>query len=226
MLKIVWVDKKRFIGHRIKILLMKDEITLLQEENKRLNTIIYVLTEKLQQTETALNAHEKNKVGINNVFDGIQKNMIGINETLYAYQKNKISINEAIDAITKNMIGINERIYVDDKNMIGTNDVINGFSENKVGINNVNIGMLTGALKAVMNKCAASALANTAKTLMHLYASPKCSQKDLMKVTKLSLDGVSKHIKALKNRNLVVKVGFQQYILSDVALKMLQAASK
>ena len=47
------------IGNKIKLLPMKEEITLLREENKRLNTIIYVLTEKLQETETALYAYEK-----------------------------------------------------------------------------------------------------------------------------------------------------------------------
>ena len=175
---------------------MKDEITLLREENKRLNTIIYVLTEKLQETETALYAYHKNKVGINDVMDGTSENKVGINESICAYDKNKI----------------------------GTNDVMYGISENKVGTNEINIGMLMGELKVVMNKCSASSLSNTATTLVQLHTNKKCSQKDLMKATGLSLDGIAKHIKALKKRNLITKVGFQQYTLSDAAMKMLEAA--
>jgi predicted HTH transcriptional regulator len=124
------------------------------------------------------------------------------------------------------MIGINERLYAYDKNKIGINYVKNGIPENNVGVKNKNIGMLTSKLKQLMNKCTVTALSNTAKTLAQLYTNPKCSQKDLLKLTKLSLGGISKHIKALKTRNLIIKVGFQQYALSDISMKMLQASSK
>jgi len=203
---------------------MKDEITLLREENKRLNTIIYVLTEKLQETETSLYAYLKNNIGINDVADGIPKNIIGINETIYAYDKNKIGTNDAADGIPKNEIGINETIYAYDKNRIGTNDVIYGTTENILGTRTINLVVLAGKLKAFMNNCPESALSNTAKTLAHLYANPKCQQKDLMKITKLSLGGIAKHFKALKTRNLIVKDASGHYVLSDAAIKLLEAA--
>ncbi len=203
---------------------MKDEITLLREENKRLNTIIYVLTEKLQETETLLYAYLKNNIGINNVVGGTLENKVGINERLYAYEKSNVGINNFMDDTIENNVGINNGLYAYDKSNIGIDDVVGGIPENKVGINKINIGMLMGELKAVMNKCSAISLNNTAKTLVQLHTNLKCSQKDLMKVTNLSLDGIAKHIKALKNRNLIIKVAFQQYILSDEAIKMLEAA--
>ncbi len=203
---------------------MKDEITLLREENKRLNTIIYVLTEKLQETETSLYAYLKNNIGINNVVGGTLENKVGINERLYAYEKSNVGINNFMDDTIENKVGINNGLYAYDKSNIGIDDVVGGIPENKVGINKINIGMLMGELKAVMNKCSAISLNNTAKTLVQLHTNLKCSQKDLMKVTNLSLDGIAKHIKALKNRNLIIKVAFQQYILSDEAIKMLEAA--
>ena len=203
---------------------MKDEITLLREENKRLNTIIYVLTEKLQETETLLYAYLKNNIGINNVVGGTLENKVGINERLYAYEKSNVGINNFMDDTIENKVGINNGLYAYDKSNIGIDDVVGGIPENKVGINKINIGMLMGELKAVMNKCSAISLNNTAKTLVQLHTNLKCSQKDLMKVTNLSLDGIAKHIKALKNRNLIIKVAFQQYILSDEAIKMLEAA--
>ena len=175
---------------------MKDEITLLREENKRLNTIICVLTEKLQDTENMLYAYEKNKIGISDLPDGIPKNMVGISDLPDGTPKNKIGISDLPDGIPKNKIGANE----------------------------INMGMLMGELKVVMNKCTISALSNTAKTLAHLYTNPKCPQKDLMKLTKLSQDGMAKHFKALKTRNLIVKDASNKYVLSDAAIKMLEAA--
>ena len=191
---------------------MKDEITLLREENKRLNTIIHVLTEKLQETEMALSAYDKNMVGINNV--------------VCADDKNNIGIKNVLGVTFKSNDGINNVVSADDKNKIGTNNATDGIPENKLGINKIDLGMLMGELKAIMNKCSTSALGNTAKTLVQLYTNAKCSQKDLMKITGLSLDGIAKHIKALKNRNLIIKVAFQQYILSDMAMKMLEAARR
>ena len=189
---------------------MKDEITLLREENKRLNTIICVLTEKLQDTENMLYAYEKNKIGISDLPDGIPKNVIGISEVPYAYEKNKIGISDLPDGTPKNKIGIS--------------DLPDGIPKNKIGANEINMGMLMGELKVVMNKCTISALSNTAKTLAHLYTNPKCPQKDLMKLTKLSQDGMAKHFKALKTRNLIVKDASSKYVLSDAAIKMLEAA--
>ena len=205
---------------------MKDEITLLREENKRLNTIINVLTEKLQETETALYAYAKSNIGIEQSFEGILENKIGINERVYANEKNNIGIDKTFDGIQENMIGINERVYAYEKNNIGIDKTFDGIQENKIGINEINIGMLMNKLKLVMNKCTANALNNTAKTLVQFYTNKKCSQKDLMKVTGLSLDGMAKHIKALKTRNLIIKVAFQEYILSDIAIKMVEAAKE
>ena len=195
-IKISWADKRRFTGYKIKWLVMKDEITLLREENKRLNTIIQVLTEKLQETVTLLSAYDKNKIGINNVVDGIPENKIGVSNLTSAY----------------------------DKNMIGGNNVIDGIPENKVGVSKINTVLLASNLKAVMVKCQTSGLSTAAQTLVQLYTNPKCPQKDLMKLTGLSADGIVKHIRALKKKNLITKVAYQQYTLSDVAIKMLEAA--
>ena len=198
VIKIGRADNTGLIRYKIKMLVMKDEITLLREENKRLNTIINVLTEKLQETETAL----------------------------YAYAKSNIGIEQSFEGILENKIGINERVYANEKNNIGIDKTFDGIQENKIGINEINIGMLMNKLKLVMNKCTANALNNTAKTLVQFYTNKKCSQKDLMKVTGLSLDGMAKHIKALKTRNLIIKVAFQEYILSDIAIKMVEAAKE
>ena len=212
------------IGYKNKLLPMKDEITLLREENKRLNTIIQVLTEKLQETVTLLSAYDKNKIGINNVVDGIPENKIGVSNLTSAYDKNMIGGNNIVDGTTENKIGVSNLASAYDQNMIGGNNVIDGIPENKVGVSKINTVLLASNLKAVMVKCQTSGLSTAAQTLVQLYTNPKCPQKDLMKVTNLSLDGIAKHIKALKNRNLIIKVAFQQYILSDEAIKMLEAA--
>ena len=203
---------------------MKDEMTLLREENKRLNTIIHVLTEKLQDTENALYAYLKNKIGINDVADGTLENKIGVSKIVSAYDKIKIGVNTVADDITENNIGVNNSVSAYDKNMIGISNVADGIPENKVGVSKINTVVLASKLKAVMIKCPISGLGTAAKTLVHIYTNPKCPQKDLMKLTGLSADGIVKHIRALKKRNLIIKVGFQQYALSDVAIKMLEAA--
>gem|GEM_PF-2120559 len=203
---------------------MKDEITLLREENKRLNTIIYVLTEKLQETETSLYAYLKNNIGINNVSDGIVENNIGVNNSFYAYDKNNIGVNNVSDDTIENNIGVNNSFYAYDKNNIGVSNVSDGIIENKVGVSGINTIVLASKLKAVMIKCPTSGLGTAAKTLVHIYTNPKCPQKDLMVLTGLSADGIVKHIRALKKRNLIIKVGFQQYTLSDAAIKMLEVA--
>jgi len=198
------------IGYKIKLLPMKDEITLLSEENKRLNTIIYVLTEKLQETEILLSAYHKNNVGVNKVVDGIVENNIGVSNAVCPYDKNNIGVSNAVSAY--------------DKNNIGISNVVDGIVENKVGVSKINMGILSGELRAVMIKCPTRGLGTAAQTLAQLYTNPKCPQKDLMKLTGLSADGIVKHIRALKKKNLITKVAFQEYILSDIAIKMVEAA--
>ena len=177
---------------------MKDEITLLREENKRLNTIIYVLTEKLQETEILLSAYDKNKIAVNNVVDDTPENMIGVSNVASAHDKNKI----------------------------GVSNVVDGIPEKKIGVSKINIVVLASKLKVVMVKCQTSGLSTTAKTLAQLYSNPKCPQKDLMKLTGLSADGIVKHIRALKKKNLITKVAYQEYTLSDIAIKMVEAAKE
>ena len=203
---------------------MKDEITLLREENKRLNTIIHVLTEKLQETETSLYAYLKNNIGINDLADGTLENKIGVSNSFSAYDKIKIGVNNVANDTFENNIGVNNSASAYDKNKVGISNVANGIPENKVGVSKINTVVLASKLKAVMIKCPISGLGTAAKTLVQLYTNPKCPQKDLMKLTGLSADGIVKHIRALKKRNLIIKVGFQQYMLSDVAIKMLEAA--
>lgn len=203
---------------------MKDEITLLREENKRLNTIIYVLTEKLQETENALYAYLENNIGVSNAADGTPENNIGVSKGLYAYQKNMIGVNNVADGTSENNIGVSNVASAYDKNKVGINNVADGISENKVGVSKINIAMLTVELRAVMGKCATSGLSTAAKTLAQLYTNPKCPQKDLMKITGLSADGIVKHIRALKKRNLITKTAYQQYELSGAAIKMVEAA--
>ncbi len=205
---------------------MKDEITLLREENKRLNTIIQVLTEKLQETEILLSAYHKNNVGVNNVVDGIVENNIGVSNAVSPYDKNNIGVTNVVDGIPENKIGVSNADSAYDKNNIGISNVVDGIVENKVGVSKINMGILSGELRAVMIKCPTRGLGTAAQTLAQLYSNPKCPQKDLMKLTGLSADGIVKHIRALKKKNLIKKVANQEYILSDIAIKMVEAAKE
>ena len=73
-----------------------------------------------------------------------------------------------------------------------------------------------------MLKCNNDSVKNAGIILKKLYQNPKQSHKALMKVTGLSVDGMAKHVRMLKKRELVHKTGFQQYELTEKSLDILR----
>ncbi len=201
---------------------MKDANTLLQEENNRLNTIIKVLSEKVVVLENLVYAYEKNNVFIKTSSDAMLQNNIGTPMAFNATIKNNADMISPDDAMLQNNMGTS---FSDDAMLIknlGTSKLSDDTFREKVGTNNINICLLMNELKTVMKTCPEPSLNNTAKVLLHLHNNPKNSCKELRKVVELSLDGMAKHVRAMRKRNLITKVAFQQYTLSSIALKMIE----
>ena len=215
-------QKNNFFTFIYKLLPMKDEITLLREENKRLNTIINALSEKLVVVETLICAYEKNNIGTPNVINAMLENNIGTPNLSSAMPENNMGTSNVSNAMLKNNMGTPNLSNAMPENSMGAPNVRYATLTNKVGTSPINIEVLMNELKAVMKYCGAPSLNNTAKVLIHLYDNPKNALKELRKVTGLALDGMAKHIRAMQKRNLITKISFQQYALSSMAIEMLE----
>ncbi len=201
---------------------MKNEITLLKEENNRLHAIINALSEKLVVVENLLCAYEKNNVCIPNASNTILENKIGIIDLDNAMLENKIGISSLDNAIHEKKVGITNLNNAMLENKIDTPGVSYDTNTDRLGIKKINIAIMMNQLKAVMKTCPDRSLNNTAKVLIYLYDNPKNSLQELRKVVGLSLDGMAKHIRAMRKRNLIIKVSFQQYALTSMTIKMLE----
>ena len=204
---------------------MDDAITQLTNENRRLNTIINALVEKLQATEELLCAYQKEKALMPNDDNAMLFNKIGTPNNSNAMLTNKVGMPNDINAMLFNRIGTpgNDNAMLLKKIDTPNND--NAMLTNKVGIGTINIPMLMNELKTVMNTCPDNSLMNTAKLLVHLYKNPKNSISDFKKVCSLSSDGMAKNIRAMARRQLITKVSFQHYTLTNMTLKMLERSA-
>ena len=204
---------------------MDDAIALLTNENRRLNTIINALVEKLQATEDLLYTYKKEEVSINKENDAMPKIKIGASKEIDDMLENRIGVQKDINAMLLNKasttIDTNATLLNNTSMPKRTHDTF----RNKVGISTINIPMLMNELKTVMNTCPDTSLMNTAKLLIHLYDYPKNSISDFRKVCSLSADGMAKNVRAMNRRHLITKVSFQRYTLTEMTLKMLERSA-
>ena len=204
---------------------MDDAIALLTNENRRLNTIINALAEKLQATEDLLSAYQKEKACMPNDDNDRLRIKIGAPNNYNAMLTNKVGIpNDSNDRLT-NKTGMPNDNNAMPTNKIDTPNNSNAMLRNKVGISTINIPMLMNELKVVMKTCPEPSLLNTAKLLVHVYCNPKNSISDFRKVCSLSADGMAKNIRAMARRHLITKVSFQRYTLTEMAIKMLERSA-
>ena len=218
---------------------MDDAITLLTKENRRLNTIINALAEKLQATEDLLYAYQKEKACIPNISNATIQNNIGTPNINNATIQNNMDTPNISNAMLQKNVGIPNDSNATFQNNIHTPNISNDMLENnmgipndfndtireKVGIGTINIPMLMNELKVVMKTCPEPSLLNTAKLLVHVYKNPKNSISDFRKVCSLSADGMAKNIRAMARRHLITKISFQRYVLTEMAFKMLERSS-
>jgi hypothetical protein len=127
----------------------------------------------------------------------------------------------------------------DDDSMVGVKQVLASTIQKMVGvINNIMPQHLTktidiaqidphkyiAGLRVEMLKCSNDSVNSAAIILKQLYQNPKQSHKTFMKLTGLSVDGMAKHVRMLKKRELVHRVGFQKYELTEKSLNILRGA--
>ncbi len=204
---------------------MNDTITQLTIENRRLNTIVTALVEKLQATENLLYVYEKEKGSINDVRDATFQNNIGTPNMSNATTQNNIGTPNMSNAMLQNKVGIPNVINAAFQNNVAIPNISNAMFTNKVSISTINIPMLMNELKVVMKTCPEPSLMNTAKLLVHLYRNPKNSISDFRKVCSLSADGMAKNIRAMARRHLITKVSFQRYTLTQMTIEMLERSA-
>ena len=171
----------------------EQEITLLRKENARLNRII----------EALLTANEALRREISVLKTGNAPPEFG-----YSVAENSNGLTELGSSIAENSNGITEVLAPLPEKIEATSFFIYVVRDN----------LRTGAYA----KAKDSGLESHAKMLIHFHNKGGGSHPELRKLTGLSRGGLSKSVTALTKRGLIVRDGFQRFVLTPQAKEFLK----
>jgi hypothetical protein len=211
------------------------EIARLQNEIARLNSIIDALVTENRllknqiaddkKSDATLNvpfAHDNNQVGNLNNPIAHDKNTVGNFNHPFANENILIgNLNHPL-AEEKKMIGNLNTPIANDNSYYGKSDNNTAVVKTVVPAE-THFAILAKYLKGRgMKKSSREGRTHAAKLLLYFYHQSRGDYKTLMKASGLSYFGLGKTIGKLKKRGWLIRSGWQQFALTDVARKMLE----
>jgi hypothetical protein len=210
------------------------EISNLKNEIARLNRIIEALLNHNEQLR-AENALLKTQHPPENSGYSVSEKKNAPPNSSCSITENENGTTHDIYSITEKCNGITDDIYSVPEKGNGTNDNSSSVSEKGNGTTNVgrpvsekvepsasNVYDISSKLRALdKGKVKRSGSKNSAKLLIHFHNGNGGSHSELRKLTGLSRGGLAKHIMSLTKRGLIVRNGWQQFMLTDAGRQML-----
>jgi len=213
----------------------EQEITLLRKENARLNRIIEALltaNEALRREISVLKTGNappefgysvaENSNGLTELGSSIAENSNGITGFGSSVAENSNGITEPGLSVVENGNGITGFGSSIAENSNGITEVLAPLPE-KIEATSFFIYVVRDNLRTgAYAKAKDSGLESHAKMLIHFHNKGGGSHPELRKLTGLSRGGLSKSVTALTKRGLIVRDGFQRFVLTPQAKEFLK----
>lgn len=217
---------------------MKDENTLLREENERLKLIIALLTQQFGASKQPFDTDPSTGNGAKQFVysylqteDGItllsQPNSssdIGITQPCNADAGTGNALTQVCVAVPSSGIGTEQVSEGNSPSGIGTTQPVQPISSPAKGSAQLHFGSIRSGLRRLMPNCRHSSHDAATKILIQLLTSERNTTAQWRHLTDLSASGVAKQLMMLRKRGLIIRTGFQQYSLTGTALEMVEKA--
>ena len=169
-----------------------------------------------------ISSYKKLQALTNNTLQSNTKEKDAQNDALQSNAKEKGATNEELQSNAKETGTSNEGLQSNTEEIRTSNSVIYSNAKETFDINKVNLSIFPTKLRHIMSNCNNDTIITASKVLISLHKNPHQTQRELMKVSGLSLGGLSKHIGMLRKRGLIVRVKFQHHELSSSTSQMLR----
>jgi len=217
----------------------EQEITLLKNENSRLNRLLEALL-----TANEVLRHEISILKTGNASpklgSSVAENINGRTDFGSSITENSNGIKDFSSSVTENNNGRTEFSSSVAENNNGRNDFGSSVAENGNGITEVfaplpeKIDLSSNAFYYVATKLKTGAygkakdsgMQSHAKMMVHFHNGGGGSHPELKKLTGLSDGGLSKSIMSLTKRGLIMRNGFQRFVLTPSGKKILEEGWK
>jgi hypothetical protein len=196
-------------------------IDALVTENKLLKQLIAHHNLDIGKTESFF-ADDNSEVGKQEFLKPVPHFQVGKQDNFIANHNFDVGNTESFIADDNFLVGKQEFLKPDAHLHVGKTDNFIAHPENRVP-SAEHFGMLANSLrKAAMKNTIKQGRIHAAKLLLHFYEQKPGDYPSLVKLTGLSYYGLGKMIASMKKRGWLVRSGRQQFILTDVAKKMVE----
>jgi hypothetical protein len=219
---------------------MKDENTLLREENERLKLIIALLTQQFGASKQQSNAdlqmgkeakqftytYLQTEDGIALLSQPNSPSNIGIVQPPNADAGKGDGLIQVYNAVPSSGIGT---VQVSEGNSppgIGTVQPVQPLSPAAKASAQLHFSSIRWGVRRAMPNCRHSSHDAATKILIQLLSSERNTTKQWRDLTGLTTSGVAKQLMMLRKRGLIIRTRFQLYGLTGTALEMVEKATQ
>lgn len=146
----------------------------------------------------------------------------GLLQATQSNAETRMPTNTLTQSNTETNIGLLQATQSNAETRMPTNNFTDGNTLTQIDISKISLGSLRIKIKEFIVKCSRESALAAATILVELYTNPKQSYSSLVKVSGLSIGGLSKHLSMLKRRGLIVKTAYQHLEPTQLALQMMR----